>query len=40
MTMYGQPTDEALTIAWMALRDNVFARRYFRDFVTPAEGRR
>jgi hypothetical protein len=32
--------DEALTIVEMALRENVFARRYFRDFVAPAGGRR
>lgn len=37
---YDFTTDQALTIAGMALRENVFARRYFRDFVTPAEGRR
>lgn len=33
---YGFSDDEALTIIEMALRENVFARRYFRDFVSPA----
>ena len=34
--------DEALTIVEMTLRENVFARRYFRDFVATnaAGGRR
>jgi hypothetical protein len=31
--------DEALTIVELALRDNVFTRRYFRDFVAPAVAR-
>lgn len=29
---------EALTLAEMTLRENVFARRYFRDFVAPGAG--
>ena len=35
---YDFDDDEALTIVEMALRENVFTRRYFRDFVTPAGG--
>jgi pyrroloquinoline quinone (PQQ) biosynthesis protein C len=31
---------EAATIVELALRENVFARRYFRDFVAPAGERR
>lgn len=30
--------EEALTIVEMTLRENVFARRYFRDFVVPGMG--
>jgi pyrroloquinoline quinone (PQQ) biosynthesis protein C len=39
---YDLTDDEALTIVELTLRENVFARRYFRDFVAPsaAEGRR
>ena len=29
---------EALTIVEMTLRENVFARRYFRDFVAASAG--
>lgn len=35
---YDLADDEALTIVELALRDGVFARRYFRDFVTAAVG--
>ena len=31
--------DEALTIVELTLRENVFTRRYFRDFVAPAVAR-
>jgi pyrroloquinoline quinone (PQQ) biosynthesis protein C len=37
---YELSRDEALTIVELALRENVFARRYFRDFVAPAWARR
>ena len=37
---YEFPADEALTIVEMTLRENVFARRYFRDFVAPSAGDR
>ena len=30
--------DEALTLVELTLRENVFTRRYFRDFVTTGEG--
>jgi Iron-containing redox enzyme len=33
---YEFSADEALTIVEMTLRENVFARRYFRDFVAPS----
>jgi hypothetical protein len=35
---YDFAPEEAITIVEMALRDNAFARRYFRDFVAPAGG--
>jgi pyrroloquinoline quinone (PQQ) biosynthesis protein C len=37
---YGFDHEQALTIVEMTLRENVFARRYFRDFVALAGGRR
>jgi pyrroloquinoline quinone (PQQ) biosynthesis protein C len=33
---YDFTPDEALTLVELALRENVFTRRYFRDFVAPA----
>jgi pyrroloquinoline quinone (PQQ) biosynthesis protein C len=33
---YEFSADEALSIVEMTLRENVFARRYFREFVTPS----
>jgi hypothetical protein len=35
---YEFPDDEALTLVEITLRDNVFARRYFRDFVAVGAG--
>jgi pyrroloquinoline quinone (PQQ) biosynthesis protein C len=40
MRYYEFSADEALTIVEMTLRENVFARRYFRDFVAASAGDR
>ena len=37
---YEFSADEALTIVEMTLRENVFSRRYFREFVAPSAGDR